>query len=153
MENRPKRQLSLKLGQQKLFFKSNDSKQSKSSSQSLSTLCDEEAPIIKKPSNQITDGDTPSLVTPSVSQAQQQDHRSTDPRYSGLCNLGNTCYVNSVLQVLRFCPKFSRGVFDMQNILDSTDGSVTNENPCVMDSEGEERMSSNSLSSHLCKVI
>lgn len=25
---------------------------------------------------------------------------------SGLCNLGNTCYANCILQVLRFCPQF-----------------------------------------------
>ena len=30
--------------------------------------------------------------------------------FSGLCNLGNTCYSNCILQVLRFCPQFSKGV-------------------------------------------
>lgn len=148
MEKRPKRQLSLKLGQQKLCFTSNDSKQSKSLSQSISTLCDEEAPIIKKPSNQISNEDTH-----PTTQAQQQDNRSTGPQYSGLCNLGNTCYVNSVLQVLRFCPNFSQGVFHVQNILDTNDGSVANGDPGMVESEGEERVTSNSLSSHLCKVI
>ncbi|XP_071493124.1 ubiquitin carboxyl-terminal hydrolase 1-like [Diadema antillarum] len=30
--------------------------------------------------------------------------------YTGLHNLGNTCYLNSVLQVLRYCPGFSENV-------------------------------------------
>ena len=36
---------------------------------------------------------------------------------SGLCNLGNTCYANSILQVLRFCPQFSQKVAGLSELL------------------------------------
>lgn len=36
---------------------------------------------------------------------------------SGLCNLGNTCYANSILQVLRFCPQFSSKVMTLSQLL------------------------------------
>lgn len=36
---------------------------------------------------------------------------------SGLCNLGNTCYANSILQVLRFCPEFSQKVACLSELL------------------------------------
>ncbi len=42
--------------------------------------------------------------------------------FSGLCNLGNTCYVNSVLQALRFCPGFGAGVMRMESAKQPIDG-------------------------------
>ena len=36
---------------------------------------------------------------------------------SGLCNLGNTCYANSILQVLRFCPHFNAKVTTLSELL------------------------------------
>ncbi len=41
--------------------------------------------------------------------------------FSGLCNLGNTCYVNSVLQALRFCPGFGAGVTRMESAMQPID--------------------------------
>jgi len=35
------------------------------------------------------------------------------PPFSGLYNLGNTCYLNSILQVLRFCPGFCFGLEEL----------------------------------------
>ena len=35
---------------------------------------------------------------------------------SGLCNLGNTCYANCILQVLRFCPRLSEEVARLSDV-------------------------------------
>lgn len=39
------------------------------------------------------------------------------PPYSGVKNLGNTCYANAVLQVLRHCPGFVDAVASLANDL------------------------------------
>ena len=39
------------------------------------------------------------------------------PSCCGLYNLGNTCYLNSILQVLRFCPGFCSGLAELHVIL------------------------------------
>lgn len=96
MEERPaKARLCLKLGQKKLSFQ-------------------------QKPqaaSNSREDGSTERPVTPpptnsSNGSSAAKDDRETPP-LSGLCNLGNTCYVNSLLQPLRFCPQFPRWISDL----------------------------------------
>ncbi|XP_077980679.1 ubiquitin carboxyl-terminal hydrolase 1-like [Glandiceps talaboti] len=40
------------------------------------------------------------------------------PPFTGLYNLGNTCYLNSVIQALRYCPEFSPGIMHLGNDID-----------------------------------
>jgi len=44
---------------------------------------------------------------PKITKVKEEETCSSVLPLSGLCNLGNTCYANCILQVLRFCPRFS----------------------------------------------
>lgn len=94
MEERPKSRLSLKLGQRKLTF------QQKSST--ASTTQEEPA--------------TQQAGEPSGSTSAKDEETREIPPLSGLCNLGNTCYVNSLLQPLRFCPQFSQWIEELHKL-------------------------------------
>ena len=95
MEERPKSRLCLKLGQRKLSFQQKPSSSSKAQEE------------------------------PSIQQAEASSNSNTKdeeittreiPPLSGLCNLGNTCYVNSLLQPLRFCPQFSQWIEELHKL-------------------------------------
>ncbi|XP_074077381.1 ubiquitin carboxyl-terminal hydrolase 1 [Macrotis lagotis] len=45
------------------------------------------------------------------------DKRDSPLPFVGLSNLGNTCYLNSVLQVLYFCPGFKSGVKRLSSVI------------------------------------
>ncbi|XP_061489268.1 ubiquitin carboxyl-terminal hydrolase 1 isoform X2 [Rhineura floridana] len=47
--------------------------------------------------------------------------------FVGLNNLGNTCYLNSILQVLYFCPGFKTGVKQLFNIISNKKESLKDE--------------------------
>lgn len=69
---------------------------------------------------------TPSATLPPIISSSSQpeeidkvtDETSTSSGLplSGLCNLGNTCYANCILQVLRFCPHFSAEVARLSEV-------------------------------------
>lgn len=104
MEERPKARLCLKLGQRKLFFQQKLQNGSKPPEESSET-CSESAPM------------TTSCSSETNSTTDEQGTSATctreTPPLSGLCNLGNTCYVNSLLQPLRFCPQFCQWIGEL----------------------------------------
>ncbi|NXK87257.1 UBP1 hydrolase, partial [Formicarius rufipectus] len=56
----------------------------------------------------------PAAQPPSLGSCEKKDNMLP---FVGLNNLGNTCYLNSVLQVLYFCPGFKTGVKHLYNII------------------------------------
>lgn len=49
---------------------------------------------------------TQSKYSPEILSESEQTDKTEQPSVMGLPNCGNTCYVNSILQVLRYTPKF-----------------------------------------------
>lgn len=102
MENRPKKSLSLKKqgkqGQKKLNFATQGQGPDSSS-----------AP---QPPGAAEGAELEAAALPASSSTS-----SSASWLSGLCNLGNTCYANSILQVLRFCPLLSAKVTSLSEIL------------------------------------
>ncbi len=105
MEGRPKKPLSLK--QRKLAFQSISFEK-----KPVPPKISQASPICK---------DAKQVDDPVKSGAHENDPlpnqlaTGSGLHISGLCNLGNTCYANSVLQVLRFCPGFCAGVVKMES--------------------------------------
>ncbi|NWU98901.1 UBP1 hydrolase, partial [Upupa epops] len=56
----------------------------------------------------------PAAQPPSLISCEKKDNMLP---FVGLNNLGNTCYLNSILQVLYFCPGFKTGVKRLYNII------------------------------------
>ena len=156
MEVRPKKQLSLK--QRKLVFQSVSNDKLVSNPQNKSDFINKHTDSSKDVSKQLEEailncdeshgrGSTAASIsvheessTSTTSKALPNDLVCLP--FSGLCNLGNTCYVNSVLQVLRFCPGFCESVVGIQKVLEKR-GSVSSE---------DQETGDDTLSSGLCKV-
>ena len=66
------------------------------------------SPLTIKSTNDLTEGNN---------KISQQTEAITPPLpYAGLANLGNTCYLNAVLQVLRYCPGFLNTLVNLDEL-------------------------------------
>ena len=136
MDNRPKKSLSLRRqGQKKLSFTPTTRVQGQGTDSSSA------------PQTGTGVEEVPATVSASSSASW----------LSGLCNLGNTCYANSILQVLRFCPQFSTKVKTFSELLlhhcVGTDDGGGMEGPGGAESEVETwQASKGALIIHLHKV-
>lgn len=100
-------------------------------------------------------GSTFSAPEPSQSAGEEQEEvdSATSPSawLSGLCNLGNTCYANSILQVLRFCPQLSTKVTALSKLLLQQHATSCKEAEPA-DNEGNSEDCKGALAIHLHKV-
>ncbi|XP_034002359.1 LOW QUALITY PROTEIN: ubiquitin carboxyl-terminal hydrolase 1 [Trematomus bernacchii] len=69
--------------------------------------------------DQVVPGPSPCPASPGL--LLSSDKRETLVPFVGLNNLGNTCYLNSILQVLYHCPGLREGIKKLYNLSKSTD--------------------------------
>ncbi|XP_063747029.1 ubiquitin carboxyl-terminal hydrolase 1 isoform X2 [Eleginops maclovinus] len=69
--------------------------------------------------DQVVPGPSPCPASPGL--LLSSDKRETVVPFVGLNNLGNTCYLNSILQVLYHCPGLREGIKKLYNLSKSTD--------------------------------
>lgn len=110
MEERPKNRLCLKLGQRKLSFQ-------QQKAQAVAKIQEDSSKATSDSTPPVENGNNNYVNSTKYGQGSSATVASREiPPLSGLCNLGNTCYINSLLQVLRFCPQFSEWIGDLNKL-------------------------------------
>ena len=110
MEERPKNRLCLKLGQRKLSFQ-------QQKAQAVTKIQEDSSKATSESTPPVDNGNSNDVNSTKYGQGSSASAASREiPPLSGLCNLGNTCYINSLLQVLRFCPQFSEWIEDLNKL-------------------------------------
>ncbi|KAG5850678.1 hypothetical protein ANANG_G00085000 [Anguilla anguilla] len=117
------------------FFQNKETKRALNFSDTLEEdekVAEPEGPaIVKNDCDQV-------VPVPHHSSTLACERRENLVPFVGLNNLGNTCYLNSILQVLYYCPGFKDGIKKLYNVLSKMKEKLKNEAVKNEEQEGAE---------------
>ena len=143
MEERPKNRLCLKLGQRKLSFQ-------QQKAQTVSKIQEDSSKATSESTPPFDNGNNINVNFTKYGQGSSATAASREiPPLSGLCNLGNTCYINSLLQVLRFCPHFSEWIGDLNKLCEC----ITSSKPPTDTSDTKQTKMHSGVDTHMTNCV